>query len=145
MKLFSLFVPVEFSNYDFRENWKFYHNILTALLLFTTLSVEIFSKRSKVALWAKFLVTIPLVMVIFLSLVFLFLGACKWEEIGILYKERNGNAVIANRGLNCGATTDYSYRTFYMRPMTPFFNFVWKIDAKSLNKSEWINLHSVQD
>jgi hypothetical protein len=139
MKLFSLFLPFEFSNNDFRESFKFYHNAILIVLLFVFSLVEILSDKSGLKIWVRVLLFFPLVAAFLITvIVVLFLGYCKYEEVGILYVEKNGNATISRRSLNCGATTDYSYDTYYIKPITPFFNFRWKFDDENIDKSKWI-------
>jgi hypothetical protein len=139
LKLLSLFLPFEFSNNDFRESFKFYHNGILIVLLFIFSLVEILGKKSGLKIWVRVFLFFPLVAAFLITvIVVLFLGYCKYEEAGILYVEKNGDATILRRSLNCGATTDYSYDTYYIKPLTPFFNFRWKFDDKNIDKSVWI-------
>lgn len=138
-KLLSLFLPLEFSNKDFGESFKFYHNAILIVSLFILSSVEIISDKSGLKIWIKALLFFPLFAVFLITLVIvLFLGDCKYEEVEILYVEKNGNATISRRRINCGATTDYSYNTYFIKPITPFFNFRWTFDDENIDKSKWI-------
>ena len=139
LKLFSFFLPFEFSNNEFRESFKFYHNAIFILLLFTLISVEILGDKSGLKIWGRILLFVPLTVIFLITVIMvLFLGDCKHEEVGILYVERNGNATVSRRSLNCGATTDYSYDIYYIKPITPLFNFRWQFDDKNIDKSKWI-------
>ena len=139
LKLFSIFLPFEFSNNEFRESFKFYHNAIFILLLFTFISFEILRDKALLKIWGRILLLIPLVVIFLITVIMvLFLGDCKHEEVGIMYVERNGNATVSRRSINCGATTDYSYDIYYIKPITPFFNFRWRFDDKNIDTSEWI-------
>jgi hypothetical protein len=139
MKFISLFLPIEFNHNGFRESFKFYHNGILIALLFISISREIFSDKL-VKIWEKILLFVPLsVVFLFILLFVILLGYCQYEEAGTLYIQKDGgNATISRRSLNCGATTDYSYDTYYIKPLTPFFNFRWKFDDKNIDKSVWI-------
>lgn len=140
MKLVSIFLPIEFNNNEFRESIKFFHNVILTLFFFISISKEIFSNKSKLNIWTKVLLIVP-ISTVFLTILFfvLFSGYCQYEEAGTLYIEKDGgNATISRRSLNCGATTDYSYDTYYIKPITSFLNFRWKYDIENIDKSKWI-------
>lgn len=95
LKLLSLFLPFEFSNNDFRESFKFYHNAILIVLLFIFSLVEILSNKSGLKIWVRVLLFFILTAAFLITvIVVLFLGYCKYEETGILYVEKNGNATI---------------------------------------------------
>ena len=138
-KLISLFLPIEFNNSDFREDFKFYHNIVLITSLFILISVEIFSKNSGLKTWIRILLFTPTVVVsVLFGLVLIFTNDCRAQELGILYAEKNGNATISHRSFNCGATTGYAYDTLYIKPICSFLNFKWQYDSKDIDKSKWV-------
>ena len=146
LKICSILLPIEFNNNDFRENFKFWHNVILIGLLFLFTSIQILSKKSKLQIWARILLLIPTITVfLFITLMVLFWGFCEYEEAGTMYIEKNGNAKISTRSLNCGATTDYSYNTYYVRPLTPFFNFIWSCNIETIDKSKWIKSKTLND
>ena len=139
LKLLSFFLPFEFSNNGFRESFKFYHNVILLVLLFVFSLVEILSDKSGFKIWVRVLLFIPLTTVFLITgIVVLFVGYCEYEEAGTLYVQKNGDATIVSRSLNCGATTDYSYKTYYIKPLNPFFNFKWGGDDTNIDKTKWI-------
>lgn len=139
MKLISLFLPIEFNHNGFRENFKFYHNLILTLLLFIYISFGISSYKSNLDEWLKILL-ILLLSVVFLIItsVVLINGICHYEEAETIFKEKDGgNALIVSRSRNFGATSADSYDTFYTKPITPFFNFIKKCDSKTIDQSKW--------
>ena len=146
LKISSILLPIEFNNNDFRESFKFWHNAILIILLFLFTSTQILSNKSKLQIWAKILLFIPTIAVfLFTTVIVLFLGFCKYEEAGTMYVEKNGSATISTRSLNCGATTDYSYNTYYVRPLTPFFNFIWSYNPETIDKSKWVKPKTLDD
>lgn len=124
LKLLNLVLPVEFSNNNFRESVTFYHNTILITFLFIYLLIKVLSDKSGLEVWARVLLLIPLITVFLLTIsMVLFMGVCKYEEVEILYVEKHGNAMISRRRTNCGATTDYSYATYYIKPLTSYLNF----------------------
>ena len=71
---------------------------------------------------------------------FIVLTPCVTEEGRELYKEKSSNGKIIVRLLNCGATTDYSRNVYYIKPITPMFNFIWKTDTTEINKNNYVKI-----
>ncbi|RDB04208.1 hypothetical protein [Runella aurantiaca] len=137
LKAIGFIIPIEFSQIDFRASFKYWHNLFLVGLLFFWILFFIYGSKSGLRLWESLMVTVPLLVVFAVVSLFLFTGLCRWEEERELYAKENNNDKIVKRDLNCGATTDYDYETFYIKPLTPLFNFIWKIDTSSIQKDKW--------
>jgi hypothetical protein len=140
LKILSLILPIEFSNYGFREDFKLYHSIIIAMLAIIWLAIQIFSAKNQSTFMEVFLA----IILGFLSLVVLFMmffAQCRLDQGVEIYFKKNEKERIELRTLNCGATTGYDendYKYYYVRPITPNFNFIWKTDTNSIDKKEWI-------
>ena len=137
LKAIGFIIPIEFSQNDFREPFKYWYNFFLAGLLFLWTLLSIYGRKSGLMLWESLIVTVPFLVVFAVVFLFLFIDLCIWEEGRNLYSKEKNNDKIVEKKLNCGATTDYSYKTFYIKPLTPLFNFIWKIDTSSIQKDEW--------
>jgi hypothetical protein len=139
-KIISIFLPLEFNNVEFREYFKISHNFILAILLFTWVAIEINKPNSGVKLWTILTILVPASFIMLIVCFFIVLMPCMTEEGRELYKEKSGNGKIIVRLLNCGATTDYSREVYYITPITPLFNFIWKTDTTKIDKNDYVKI-----
>jgi hypothetical protein len=139
-KIISLFVPIEFNYTEFRENSKIIHNAILIILFFLWVIIELTKPNSGIKWWEALMILIPFSCMILFLCFFILLMPCITEEGITLYKEKSSNGKIVERMLNCGATTDYSYSIYYIKPITPAFNFIWKIDTTNINKNDYVKV-----
>jgi hypothetical protein len=139
-KIISIFLPLEFNSQEFRENFKIIHNFVLIILLFVWVVLELNKPNSGMKWWTFLILIIPLSFIIFLICFFVLLIPCITEEGREIYKEKNGSGKIVERRLNCGATTDYDDSIYYIKPITPLFNFIWKTDTLAIDKNKYQRL-----
>lgn len=147
-KVLIFILPIEFINYNFREDFRIYHSLVVIGLCIIWAFIKIIKARfEKNPVGNMFIKTIITIFFSFFSCIFLFfmLFAHCQDDTGFqLYKQKKGNASIELITLNCGATTGYDkgdFRYYYIKPLTPYFNFVWKTDTTSLDKRDWERYH----
>jgi hypothetical protein len=135
LKILSLILPIEFSNYGFREDFKMYHSIIIAILAIIWLAIQIFSAKNQ----STFMEIFMAFVLGFISLIVLFVMwfyQCRLYQGVEIYFKNNEEEKIELRTLNCDEEYDRNY--YYVRPITPYFNFIWKTDTNSIDKKNWI-------
>ncbi|WP_207219931.1 hypothetical protein [Emticicia agri] len=137
MKVISLLIPVEFKSFQFREAFKYYHNLGLVVAIFVWLMIYFYLKNANLKTWIKALITIPILIISIIAFSIFAIGLCKNREVRDLYIKTNGNEKIVKRSFDCGATTDNDYDILYLKPITPLFNFRWPVDTTTIDKKEW--------
>ena len=137
-KIISIFLPLEFNNQELRENFKIVHNPILVIVIFVWIVLELNKPSSGIKLGGFLALLIPLLFVFCVVLFFVVLTPCITEERREIYKEKSGDGLIVERLSNCGATTDYGHKVYYVKPVTPLFNFIWKTDTTDINKNDYL-------
>lgn len=137
IKVIGILIPIEFSNSTFRENCNSFISLAITVSCFVWVLIQLLTRSSGLNIFIGFILSIPIFCVFAFVSFLLFIGPCIWQDGKDMYTRKKGNAKIVLRMLNCGATTDYSYQHYYVKPLTPLFNIVWKVDTSSINREEW--------
>lgn len=136
-KIIGIFIPLEFNDSIFRENFRLCHALSIIILAFIWILLRIYDGSSTKNVIKFILLSIPISFIFMITSFILYIGPCIWEEGRNEYVQKDGGARIQERMLNCGATTDYSYQHYYVKPVSPFLNFIWQVDTTQINKGNW--------
>jgi hypothetical protein len=131
----SEYIPVECTNSTVKT--------ICNISLYFVLPIAVagfFCHLFKVSDSRSFLIVISLFIALILPIGWFFSSFCGVSSHTLYRNKANPSITIVERSLGCGAW-DSSFPEYYyceLRPLTPFFNIVRKIDKKSITKSQWI-------